>query len=184
MQSEELFQKGQELFLENKFQESIGMFNKAVEAGYDAAAAHLSMGAAYMNEAQYDAAMGEFNKVVEVDRENDRAYFYRGIAYMNKGDFPCAIADLTHSIDINRDRPETFLARGIARAEAEKEEEALEDFKRVAAYSEAEVRSFGNQFGSTMTSFDRTMALLEGERGPWSRVLTPEEMEKLKKWMN
>ena len=102
---------------------------------------------------------------------------------MNKNDYPCAIADLNHSLSLNADRPLAYLARGISEAEAGKDEEAVNDFRQVTAYSEIEVRKFGDLFGSTMTSFDRTKAMLEGDRGPLKEVLKPEDVEKLKKWM-
>ncbi|MFO7606680.1 MAG: tetratricopeptide repeat protein [Desulfurivibrionaceae bacterium] len=183
MDNKEMFEKGQELFARNKFDESAEMFTKAMDEGYDPVIAHLSIGAAYLNNGKIDEAMHEFSQVVEIDKDNDRAYFYRGIAYMNKGDFPCAVADLSHSISLNGDRPLAFLARGVARAEAGKDDEAVEDFKQVAAYSEVERKSFENLFGSTMTSFDRTRALLEGERGPLSQVLKAEDLERLKMWL-
>ena len=79
MDSKEKFEKGQELFMQKKFAESIDMFNKAMEDGYDPVSSHLSIGAAYLNDGKIDDAMHEFSKVVEIDKKNDRAYFYRGV---------------------------------------------------------------------------------------------------------
>ena len=38
-------------------------------------------------------------------------------------------------------------------------------------------------FGENRTLFGKNMALLEGERGPWSIVLNKNEVDKLKKWI-
>lgn len=184
MECKELFKKGEELFFQRRFNESIDLFNQAAAEGYDPVSVHLSIGAACLNDAQYDRAMQEFSKIVAIDGENDRAFFYRGIAYMNKGDYPCAIADFNNAISRNRNRPTAYLARAIAEIESDREQEAVKDFKRAVSFSAARIRSFGNLFGSTMTSLDRTMALLEGEKGSLSKVLTPAEMEKLKLWLD
>ncbi|MCB2184321.1 MAG: tetratricopeptide repeat protein [Desulfobulbaceae bacterium] len=183
MTGEELFEKGQDLFLKKKYTDSSEAFKKALDEGYDAVTTHLSIGAAYLHDRKFDEAMREFSKVIELDKENDRALYYRGIAYMNKKDFPCAVADFNNSIEKNKDRATAFLARGIAQAESGNEQDAVENFKRAVAFAQAEVKNFSNLFGSTMTSFDRSMALLEGERGPLTKVLTKEEIEKVKNWM-
>jgi hypothetical protein len=47
-------------------------------------------------------------------------------------------------------------------------------------FSNQEVERFANLFGENRTLFDRSIALLEGERGPWSIVLTEDEVNKLK----
>lgn len=181
MKPRELFEKGQQCFLEKKFKESRDFFGKALAEGYDPIRGHLSIGAAYLHEQQFDEAMHEFSQVIELDKENDRAHYYRGIAYMKKRDFPCAIADLNRSIKTNRKRPASYFARAIAEAEAGREEEAIEDFKRVAAASKVEVSEFTNLFGSTMTLFDRSMALLEGS--PLNKGLNEAETARLRQWI-
>ena len=183
MSGKELFEQGQELFIKKNFTESIEKFNSAIEEGYDPGHVHLSMGVAYLNIKEYNKAVREFSMVLEHDKDSDRAYYYRGICYLNKKDFSSAIADLNNSIARNKDRTMAYLARGIAKAEADQQQEAVEDFKQAVLRSKQEVKGFGDLFGSNMTSFDRSMALLVGERGPLHQVLTNEEIRKLKRWM-
>jgi Tfp pilus assembly protein PilF len=183
MKGTELFKKGQDLFLEKKFKECRELFSQAVDAGYDPISGHLSIGAAYLHERQYDQARDEFSKVLELDNQNDKAHLYRGISYMNKKDYASAITDLNDCIAQNKQQPMAYFARAMAESEAGQEQEAVEDFKRVVAISKVEVNEFSNFLGTTMTSFDRSMALLQGERGPLTKVLTPEELNKLKQWV-
>ena len=91
--------------------------------------------------------------------------------------------DLTSSITYNHERGATFFARGLAYGELDREEEALRDLKTAIAFSNREVESFANLFGENRTLFSKSMALLEGDRGPWSIVMNEDEVNKLKKWL-
>jgi Flp pilus assembly protein TadD len=93
------------------------------------------------------------------------------------------VEDLTRSIMMNHERGGAFFARGLAYAELERTEEALRDMKTAISFSTKEVLTFSNLFGESRTRFDKSMALLEGERGPWSIVLNEEEVENLRDWM-
>lgn len=64
------------------------------------------------------------------------------------------------------------------------EDAAAEDFKQAVAHSNVEVENFVNMFSANRTMLDRSIALLEGDRGPLTMVLNEEEIEKLKKWMD
>jgi hypothetical protein len=55
--------------------------------------------------------------------------------------------------------------------------------KTAIVFSNKEVVGFANLFGENRTLFDKSMALLEGERGPWSIVMNEDEVNKLKKWI-
>ena len=110
-------------------------------------------------------------------------YNNRGCAYFEKGEYDLAIADLDKSIILNHERGGAFFARGLAHAELEHTDESLRDLKTAIAFSNKEVIGFANLFGETRTLFDKSMALLEGERGPWSIVLDEAEINKLKKWI-
>ena len=63
-------------------------------------------------------------------------------------------------------------------------DESLKDLKNAVAFSTIEVESFANMFGNNRTFFDKSVALLEGDRGPWSIVLTDDEIAKLEKWLH
>lgn len=183
MLGEDLFQEAQHLFIEGDLPKSIELFSKAEEEGCNPVNTYLSRGAAYLQLGEYEKAIDDFGKVLEIDTDNERGYYYRGIAYMNKGGFEKALEDLTKSIELNQTRGVAFLARGLVNAELDHTEEALRDIKTAIAFSNVEVGNFLNQYGSHRTLFEKSMALFEGERGPWSIVLTEEEVEKFKKWM-
>ncbi|MGV1098598.1 tetratricopeptide repeat protein [Thiovibrio sp. JS02] len=183
MTTQELFHEAQNFFIEGRIPESIKAFTQAHEAGYDPVRTYLSRGVAFLKTNEPDKAIDDFSAVVALDPGNDRGYYYRGIAHLGKREYEDALEDLTHAIALNEERGVTYFARGIIESEVGCEEDALRDFKAAVAYSDLETAGFAHSFGNTRTLFDRSMALLEGERGPLSIVLTNEEVRKLEKWL-
>ena len=165
-------------------EESIDLFSKAAEEGCNPVTVYLNRGAALMAMKMYKEAEADFELVLENDADNERALYYRGIAHMANGDYAEAIRDLNASLERNHNRGVAFLARGLAYAETGQEEEAVADFKNATVLSNIEVEGFMNLFGTNRSQFYRSMALLEGERGPWKMVLNDEEAEKLKNWLD
>ena len=71
----------------------------------------------------------------------------------------------------------------LGRPDYVRPDESLRDLKTAIAFSNREVESFAHLFGENRTLFGKSMALLEGERGPWSIVMNENEVNKLKKWI-
>jgi len=182
MTSNELLQEAKSMFATGHPKESIDLFTRAEEEGCNPVTVYISRGAAYLTVGELDKSIDDFNRVLKIDADNERAFYYRGIAHLRKGEYPEAVEDLSTSISFNHERGATFFARGLAYAELDRTDESLRDFKTAVAFSNREVQSFANLFGENRTMFDRSQALLEGERGPWSIVMNEEEVNKLKKW--
>jgi len=143
---------------------------------------YLNRGVAYITMARYGEAVDDFTSVLELDVDHERAHYYRGVARMNLGRFEEAIEDLDRAIAVNPDRGTSFLARGLSLAELGRDDEAVRDFKAASILSTLSVEGFMNQFGANRTMFGKSMALLEGERGPWKYVLTEEEATRAEAW--
>jgi len=180
---ETYFHKAQELFYTGHPEESIEFFTRAEEEGGNPVDVFLSRGAALLNIGKYDEAIEDFGRVLETDVENERAFYYRGMAEMIKGSYVPAVEDLTRSVELNHERGVAFLARGLCLSELDRMDEAARDLKTAIAFSTIEVEKFTNMFGENRTLFDKSIALLEGERGPWKIVLDEGEVNKLKKWL-
>jgi len=182
MKSESLLREAKKLMATGHPAESIEYFNSLMDEGCNPVTVYLNRGAAYVSLARYGEAVDDFTSVLELDTDNERALYYRGVARMNLGRFEEAIEDLDRAIAINQERGTSFLARGLALSELGREDEAVRDFKTAGSLSNLEVEGFLNQFGANRTMFGKSMALLEGERGPWKYVLSPEEAEKIEEW--
>jgi tetratricopeptide (TPR) repeat protein len=178
-----LFKEGKMMFGTGHPEESIELFTRAEKEGCNPVTVYLSRGAAFLTIGELDKSIDDFNRVLEIDSDNDRAFYYRGIAHLLRGEFSYAVADLSASITFNYDRGAAFFARGIAHAELDHTDESLRDMKTAIAFSNKEIEGFANLFGENRTLFGKSMALLEGERGPWSIVMNEDEVNKLKKWV-
>jgi len=183
MTSNELLLEAKLMFATGHREESIELFNKAEEEDCNPVTVYTSRGAVYLTIGELDKSIDDFNRVLEIDADNERAFYYRGIAHLRKGKFNQAIDDLSTSISFNHERGATFFARGLAYAELDRTDESLRDLKTAIAFSNREVESFTNLFGENRTLFGKSIALLEGERGPWSIVMNEDEVNKLKKWI-
>jgi tetratricopeptide (TPR) repeat protein len=183
MTGNELLQEAKTLFATGHPKESIQLFTKAEEQGGNPVTTYMSRGAAYLTIGELDKSLDDFNRLLEIDADNERAFYYRGIVHLRKGNFHKALSDLSTSIVLNHERGAAFLARGLAYAELDLIDASLRDLKTAIAFSNKEVEGLANLFGESRTLFDKSMALLEGERGPWSVVMNEDEVNKLKKWI-
>jgi tetratricopeptide (TPR) repeat protein len=183
MTSNEFFSEAKSKFATGHPKESIELFTKAEEQGCNPVTVYLSRGAAFLAMDELDKSIDDFNRVLEIDKDNERAFYYRGMAHFKKGEFNDAVKDLTTSIKFNQNRGAAFFARGLAYAELDRTDESLLDLKTAIAFSNREVAGFANLFGENRTLLNKSMALLEGERGPWSIVMNEDEVNKLKKWI-
>lgn len=183
MDAQEYFEKGQEAFVHGNHEESLKMFEHALDEGFDPVKTLLSRGAAYLSLGKFDNAVDDFTRAVDHDSENERAYYYRGIARLKTEQFGQAAEDLDKALKRNPDMGAAFLARGLARAEIGREEDAVADFKKAMSYANVEAQEFVNTLGGDRTAFQRSLALIEGERLPVTEELNEMEMERLRRWM-
>jgi len=183
MTSQELLTEAKSTFANGHPKESIALFTRAGEEGCNPVEIYLSRGAAYLTIGELEKSVDDFNRVLEIDTDNERAFYYRGIAHLLQKEFTDAVDDLSTSIAANHERGAAFFTRGLAYAELDQTEESLRDLKTAIAFSNKEVENFANLFGENRALFDKSMALLEGERGPWSIVMNEDEVNKLKKWI-
>lgn len=183
MKAKELFRKAQGLFVEGKHKESIESFTKVIEGGEKTEIAYLSRGVAHLQIKEYDNAVLDFSRAIDLNKKNHRAYYYRGIAHMMKKEFENAIPDFDNSIGLNSEYAAAFFARATAYAEIGKDDEAAKNFKTALINSEAAVQGFADTFGILRTQFDKTLALMTGERKPPSVELSEKETGTLKKWL-
>jgi tetratricopeptide (TPR) repeat protein len=183
MTDNEFLNEAKSMFATGHPMESIELFAKAEKEGCNPVTVNLSRGAAFLTAGELDKSIDDFNRVLEIDTDNERAFYFRGIAHFMKGEFVHSVADLSKSITFNHDRGGAFFARGLAFAELDHTDESLRDFKTAIAFSNKEIEGFARLFGENRTFLDKSMALLEGERGPWSIVMNEDEVDKLKKWI-
>lgn len=176
------FQQGQQLFLKGDLPASIKAFTRAIDQGLEPFKSHLSRGVAHLKLGEIDQALTDFEHSVALEQSSDRALFYRGIARLNQGKFSEAIDDLTTSIRLDPGRGAAFLARGLAHSELNHDKEAETDIRTAYAKNNTEIGTFLEEYAVSRSMFDRSIALFDGDRGPWKIVLTEDELCRMEQW--
>ena len=183
MPAKELFEEAQVLFIEGNIQGSIESFTKALDAGYDPFVIHLSRGVAYLRIEATDKAAEDFGKAVLLKIDNPRAYFYRGMAAMMSGKNEAAILDFNKAMDLKAGFSLALLARATAYSLLNRMDEAAADVMKLVPHLDSNLQSFVDTYGLVRTEMWKVMAEVSGERPRKAIEMTPEEMEKLKKFL-
>jgi tetratricopeptide (TPR) repeat protein len=170
------FQEGRQLVLKGDLPASIKAFTRAIEGGIEVFRSYTNRGTAYLKIGNLDEALADFNAAVALNEDPGRAFFNRGIAHINKDNYQEAVDDLNESLRIEPERGATLLARGLALALLGHREEADQDLARAYAMHDTEIGSFLEEYAISGTLCERTMALFEGDHGPWNLVLTNDEV--------
>lgn len=182
MKPVDYFEEGKRLFVEGKFEESLGAFTMALDADPDQTILYLSRGAVFLRLKEPDKALEDFSRVIERDRTNARAYYYRGMAFSQKKNFEKAVADFSRAIELKPDDGASIFARGASYIELGRLEEAGQDIKNASNYLAAVVQGYASTIGDR-THLDKVLAVLEGERRAETLEINDDELKTIKKWL-
>jgi tetratricopeptide (TPR) repeat protein len=116
--------KGKDLFAENKWDEAIAEFDKALAINKDLAEAYYYRGSAYIYKGDFDKAITDNDQAIRLNPNYVEAYSNRGFAYAKKGDNDRAIADLTQAIRIDPN----FVIAYTNRANISDDDQAIADY--------------------------------------------------------
>lgn len=113
--------KGLEYFDQEKYDEAIAEFTKAIELAPQDVDSLLDRAAAYVAKGDFDRAIADYKKAIEmrpeqaesieVDPNYASACISRGDTYYEKGDFDRAIADYSHAIKSEFDLFDAYAGR-------------------------------------------------------------------------
>lgn len=184
MKGESYLREAKILFASGSPEKSISFFTRALEHGCDPVMVRLSRGAAFMAQGMHSQAEEDFSRVLEIDATGERAYYFRGVACLALGKYDHAIRDLTVCLTRNHDRGIAYLARGLAYAQIGEERDAALDFSTASSFSSAEVDSFFRLFAGHRQQFEKSMRMLRRESAPWKTLLTREEADRIRSWIN
>jgi tetratricopeptide (TPR) repeat protein len=123
--------RGNSRVSQNKLDEAIADFNKAIELAPDASDPYLNRGAALEGKRQYEAAIADYNKVLEIDPNDVMAYNNRGNAKGGLGRWEEALADYRKAVDL---APNFAFARAntaLAIYQVGKKDEALREIRNL-----------------------------------------------------
>jgi protein O-mannosyl-transferase len=126
---------------ENRNDEAIKDFTRALELKTDYAQAYNYRSMVYITKKRNDEAITDLNKAIGINPGYAEAYNNRGYIFMNEGRNDDAIKDFNKAIELKPDYAKTYNNRGNLFVAAKRNEEAIKDFNKAieldANYSEA-----------------------------------------------
>ncbi len=105
--SEELLEKGKELFLAQDYQQAINLINEAIKLSPKWSKAYNGRGAIYSELEKYDLALLDLNKSIELE-PNEKAFFNRGLVYENLLNTDAALKDFAKAVELNPNLAQAF----------------------------------------------------------------------------
>jgi len=121
--------------------------------------------------------------------------FQEGQRLFLKGDLPASIEAFSSAIDNDLELFKSHISRGAAHLKIGELDEALADFNEAVSLGDNPGRaffyrgiaylnkgSFMDEYAISRNMFERSMALFDGDRGPWKIVLTNDEVIRMSQW--
>ena len=138
------FTEGMREFAKNRFNESIELLTRAIDADVNHTLAVVSRGAAYLKLDMLDLARDDFDRAVKIDPDYARAYHMRGLVSEKRGDDHTALADFDRAIELNPEYGAAYYSRAALHAKMANSEKAQEDIEMVAHLGNRNMESFMN----------------------------------------
>ena len=143
--AQQFFTEGMHEFAKTRFNESIVLLTRAIDADPNHTLAAVSRGAAYLKLDMLDQARDDFDRTIKIDPNYARAYHMRGLVSEKRGDDHTALADFDRAINLNPDYGAAYYSRAALHAKMANTEKAQEDIEMVAHLGNRNMESFMNE---------------------------------------
>ncbi len=130
---------------ENKLNEAIDNYTKAIELNPAFAGAYNNRGAIYADQKKYDSAINDYNKAINLNPAFAGAYNNRGAIYADQKKYDLATADYNKAIDLNPDYAEAYHNRGILYKDQKKYDLAINDYNKAINLNPAFAEAYNNR---------------------------------------
>lgn len=101
MTCNDYYNRGNDYLNQEKYDEAISDYNKALELDPKHVYAYNNRGLAYQAQGKYDKAMSDYNKALELDPKHVRTYNNRGNAYLKQEKLAKAILDYNKALALD-----------------------------------------------------------------------------------
>ena len=116
------FEEGINYRDQEKWDEAITAYTKAIELDPEFAAAYNNRGYAYFRKADIEAALADFTKAIELEPKQTAPYENRAWTYINAGDYDKALLDLQKALEVAEDSSEIELIEQMIEVVKQKQE--------------------------------------------------------------
>jgi tetratricopeptide (TPR) repeat protein len=170
LHAQESFDSGRRLLQNNRYEQAILSFDRAIDLKSDFAEAYFLRGTARVALGVTDRAIADFAKVIELRPGDSRPLLERCAAHLNQADLPAAIADCTKALDIDSRLERAYNLRGAALRKKGDLQQALADFNRAVEfgptpdnyYQRAATYELLGDFHQAIADLDRMIVLEPG----------------------
>ncbi|MEO6131849.1 MAG: tetratricopeptide repeat protein [Saprospiraceae bacterium] len=130
---------------ENKFNEALEYYTKAIELKPAYPEALVNRGNIFRTGNQYAAALVDYNKAIEARPNFSIAFFNRGIMFMNQRKNEEAIRDFTSAIEFNPGYYKAYSNRGVIYTNEKRYPEAIADYSKAIDLSPDYMEAYYNR---------------------------------------
>jgi tetratricopeptide (TPR) repeat protein len=113
---------------ENKIDEALNDYSKAIQLNPDYADAYYNRGALLLNENKIDEALNDFNKAIQLNPGDAKAYSNRGALLLKENKIDEALDDFNKAIQLNPDYADAYYNRGNVFYSEKRYEEAISNY--------------------------------------------------------
>jgi len=105
------FQIGNQAFIDNRLNEALDAYNKAIELKPKDVVAYYIRGIIYGKLGNYKLSVADFDRAIELNPKYAKAYNHRGSAYEKLGNYEQAIADIKIAAGLGDSAAQKFLTK-------------------------------------------------------------------------
>jgi tetratricopeptide (TPR) repeat protein len=137
---QDLFNRGQQLYEQGKWQEALRVYNSAIRAWPRDERFYYARGCLHFKLHEYFRAIEDLTLVIAINPglSREKVRELRGNAYFETGDFDHAICDLSEAIETGSVGVQTYLMRGVSSMKTGRYKEAVADFEVLLRHSKYE----------------------------------------------
>jgi len=126
----DFFEKGFSLGRDEKYEEAIDAFTKAIQLNHKYARAFAGRGLAYAYSGNYKQAFDDLNKAIELDPKDVKIYYARGVVYLKSGNYRLGIEDYNKAIELDPKDGGLYNDRGVAYGKLGNYKQQIRDYNK------------------------------------------------------
>ncbi|MCX5695986.1 MAG: tetratricopeptide repeat protein [Candidatus Omnitrophica bacterium] len=146
---------------EEKYDQAIADYNKALSIDSAVAETYYNRGNAYRGIKKYDQAIADFDKAIQLDHFHAAAYGGRASAWNSLGDTEKAIADFNSALKIEPNNLKVYNDRGNIYAQQGKYEQAIADYTQALRIDPHDADIYFNRGSAYQSNQDLDRAIAD-----------------------
>ena len=169
--------QGNDLFAQEKYEEAIALYDRALELKADYPDAWFHRALALKELSRYEGTIAALNKVLKMQSDRAEAWFYRGVTLNRLKRYQEATAAYDRAVEIDPEYYQAWVDRGVAFGMLLQHEEAYQSFDRavqikpdksVAWMTRGMAVDMLERYDEAIASFDRAVELDPGLFKAWN----------------